>query len=165
MTYQEFVSARLPVLLRFAVVLTGDRGLAEDVVQEVLLRVHQKWSKIGALDSPEFYVRRMITNEYLSWRRRWARIVPHAEPPVPPKVAADHATAHAEREALRTELDKLPRRQRAVLVLRYYADLSDPQIAEVLGCGAGTVRAYASRALAALRVELNPAPQPVRELT
>jgi RNA polymerase sigma-70 factor (sigma-E family) len=164
MTFQEFAATRLPALLRFAVVLTGDRDLAEDVLQEVLLRVHQRWNRIGALDSPEHYVRRMITNEYLSWRRRWARVVPHAQPPVPPDPTPDHATVHAEREALRTELDKLPRRQRAVLVLRYYAGLSDTQIAEVLGCSAGTVRAYASRALAALRIELNPAPRPIREL-
>lgn len=165
MTFQEFVATRLPGLLRFAAVLTGDRGLAEDVVQEVLLRVHQRWPKVGALDSPEHYVRRMITNEYLSWRRRWSRVVPRAEPPAGPDSVPDHAATHAERDALRIELDKLPRRQRAVLVLRYYAGLSDAQIAEVLGCRAGTVRGYASRALAALRIELLPAQEPVKERT
>jgi RNA polymerase sigma-70 factor (sigma-E family) len=157
MTFEEFTRDMLAALLRFAVVLTGDRGLAEEVVQEVLLRVYARWAKIGALDSPEHYVRRMVVNEYLSWRRRWARVVPHADPPVATLVP-DHATAHAERDALRTELDKLPRRQRTVLVLRYYAGMSDAEIAEVFGCGAGTVRGYASRALAALRVELCPAP-------
>lgn len=81
MTFDEFTAGRLPALLRFAGVLAGDRGLAEDVVQEVLVRTHQRWTKIGALDSPEHYVRRMIVNEYLSWRRRWGRIVPHADPP------------------------------------------------------------------------------------
>jgi RNA polymerase sigma factor (sigma-70 family) len=70
----------------------------------------------------------------------------------------DHAVAHAERDALRTELDKLPKRQRTVLVLRYYAGMSDVEIAEMLGCRPGTVRGYASRALAALRVELRPVP-------
>jgi RNA polymerase sigma-70 factor (sigma-E family) len=162
-TFQEFTTTRLPGLVRFAVVLTGDRGLAEDVVQEVLLRVHRRWARIQALDSPEHYVRRMITNEYLSWRRRWSRQVPHAHPPDRPDSTPDPATAHAERDALRIELDKLPRRQRAVLVLRYYAGLSDAEIAEVLGCGAGTVRGYASRALATLRVELRPAKEPVKE--
>jgi len=98
----------------------------------------------------------MIVNEYLSWRRRWSRIVPQATPPEPPAVA-DHADNHSEREALRIELDKLPRRQRAVLVLRYYAGLSDPEIAEALGCTPGTVRGYASRALATLRIEARPA--------
>src|SRR2546430_15960715 len=84
MTFHEFAGTKLPALLRFAVVLTGDRGLAEDVVQEVLLRVHQRWHKIGELDSPEHYVRRMITNEDLSWRRRWRRVGPRADPPVRP---------------------------------------------------------------------------------
>jgi RNA polymerase sigma-70 factor (sigma-E family) len=157
MTFDEFTGASLPALLRFAVVLTGDRGLAEDVTQEVLARVYQRWAKIGALDSPEPYVRRMVVNEYLSWRRRWHRVVPHADPPLRLDSVPDHAATHAERDALRTELDKLPRRQRAVLVLRYYAGMSDPEIAEVLGCSSGTVRGYASRALAALRVELRPA--------
>ncbi|MET0136620.1 MAG: SigE family RNA polymerase sigma factor [Kibdelosporangium sp.] len=157
MTFEEFTSSRLTPLLRFAVVLTGERGLAEDVVQEVLLRAHQQWRKIGSLDAPEYYVRRMITNEYLSWRRRWARVVPHATPQVEPGLLPDHAVAHAERDALRIELDKLPRRQRAVLVLRYYAGLSDAEIADTLDCNAGTVRGYASRALAALRVTLAPA--------
>jgi RNA polymerase sigma-70 factor (sigma-E family) len=152
MTFDEFTAARLPALLRFAAVLTGDRGLAEDVTQEVLVRVYERWHRIGGLDAPEHYVRRMIVNEYLTWRRRWGRIQPHAEPPERGDPIPDHAAAHAERDALRTELDKLPRRQRAVLVLRYYAGMSDNEIAEVLGCGAGTVRGYASRALAALRV-------------
>src|SRR5262245_3153261 len=158
MTFDEFTAAGLPSLLRFAAVLTGDRGLAEDVTQEVLVRVHLRWAKIGALGSPEHYVRRMIVNEYLSWRRRWSRIVPHAELPDRLEPVPDHAVPHAGRDALRIELDKLPRRQRAVLVLRYYAGMSDPEIADVLACSAGTVRGYASRALAALRVELRPAP-------
>ena len=148
MTFEEFVEARLAALLRFAVVLTGERGLAEDVVQEVLLRAHQKWRRIGTLDAPEQYVRRMIVNEYLSWRRRWSRIIPQANVPEP-RTVADHADLHSEREALRTELDKLRRRQRAV-----HAGLTDSEIAEALGCSPGTVRGYASRALAALRVDL-----------
>lgn len=157
MTFEEFTGDKLPALLRFAVVLTGDRGLAEDVVQDVLLRVYTRWAKIGALESPEHYVRRMVVNEFLSWRRRWSRLVPHADPPVR-SLVPDHAVTHAERDALRTELDKLPKRQRTVLVLRYYAGMSDVEIAELLGCRPGTVRGYASRALAALRVELRPAP-------
>jgi RNA polymerase sigma-70 factor (sigma-E family) len=158
MTFEEFTADRLTGLLRFAVVLTGDRGLAEDVVQEVLLRVYERWAKIGELDHPVHYVRRMIVNEYLNWRRRWGRVTPRADPPLDFDPVADHAAVHAERDALRIELDKLPRRQRAVLVMRYYAGMSDTEIAEVLGCRAGTVRGYASRALAALRVERGLAP-------
>lgn len=158
MGFEEFTAASLPRLLRFGAVLTGDRGLAEDVVQEVLLRVYGRWAKISALDAPELYVRRMVVNEYLNWRRRWGRVTPHPDPPVDFDPASDHAAVHAERDALRFELDKLPRRQRAVLVLRYYAGMSDLEIAEVLGCGPGTVRGYASRALATLRVEFRPVP-------
>ncbi len=157
MTFDDFAAERLPALLRFAAVLTGDRGLAEDVLQEVLLRAHQRWAHIGGLDVPEAYVRRMITNEYLSWRRRWARVVPHAEV-VPPGGEPDHADRHADRDALVADLARLPKRQRAVLVLRYYAGLTDAEIARTLGCSAGTVRGYASRALATLRVDLAPTP-------
>lgn len=162
MTFEEFAASRLPALLRFAVVLTGDRALAEDVVQEVLIRTHAKWRRISGLEAPEPYVRRMVVNEYLSWRRRWARQVPQAEP-ADTRSVADHAAQHAERDALLTELRKLPARQRAVLVLRYYEGLSDVEIAAVLGCSNGTVRGYASRALAALRIELGPLPAFVRE--
>jgi RNA polymerase sigma factor (sigma-70 family) len=103
----------------------------------------------------------MIVNEYLSWRRRSWRTVPSGagtdmDGPLTPDPAADYA----ERDALLAELAKLPRRQRTVLVLRYYEALSDLEIAEALGCRPGTVRGYACRALAALRVELT-APPPV----
>lgn len=151
--FEAFATERLPALLRFAVVLTGSRTAAEDVVQEVLVRTQVKWRRIGRLDKPEAYVRRMLINEYLSSRRRWWRWIPKAEVdtghPVP-----DPAAAHAERDALLAELRKLPPRQRAVLTLRYYLGLSDTEIAAELGCTAGTVRGYASRALATLRVEL-----------
>jgi RNA polymerase sigma-70 factor (sigma-E family) len=158
-TFDEFAATRLDAVLRFAVVLTNDRGLAEDVVQEVLIRAHQRWAQIGALEHPEAYVRRMVVNEFLSWRRKWARYVPQAdiEPLMSQTTQPDHADAQAERATLLAEVAKLPRRQRAVLVLRYYEGLSDAQIADVLGCAETTVRGYAFRALAALRVELTSA--------
>jgi RNA polymerase sigma-70 factor (sigma-E family) len=162
LTFEEFAASRVSALLRFAVVLTGDRALAEDVVQEVLIRVHAKWRRISGLDAPEPYVRRMVVNEYLSWRRRWARLVPQAEPP-DRRTVPDIAHQYAERDALLSELGKLPPRQRAVLVLRYYEGLSDAEIADALGCAPGTVRGYASRALTSLRVELGRAPAFIRE--
>jgi DNA-directed RNA polymerase specialized sigma24 family protein len=76
MTFEEFVTARLPAVLRFAGVLTGDRGLAEDVVQDVLIRASNRWQAIAQLDRPEAYVRKMVVNEFLSWRRRSWRLVP-----------------------------------------------------------------------------------------
>ena len=162
MTFEEFAAARLPAVLRFAGVLTGDRALAEDVVQEVLIRVHARWQQINRMDRPELYVRKMVVNEFLSWRRRSWRLVPAGRgADVDDRCCPDHAFRHAERDALLAELGKLPRRQRAVLALRYYEELSDTEIAEVLGCAPGTVRGYASRALATLRIELTP--QPGRE--
>jgi RNA polymerase sigma-70 factor (sigma-E family) len=152
-TFEEFATARLAALLRHAVVLTGDRALAEDVVQEVLARAHARWSRIERLDQPEAYVRRMIVNEYLSWRRRFARVSPMETVTPPRPDGPDHATTHADREALRADLARLPRQQRAVLVLRYYEGMTDAEIAAVLGCTAGTVRGYAARALARLRIE------------
>lgn len=155
MTFEEFADAHLSALLRFAGVLAGDRALAEDVLQEVLLRVHGRWRKISGLDRPELYVRKMVVNEFLSWRRRTWRLLPAgAGADLDPGLAPDHAPGHAERESLLAELAKLPRRQRAVLVLRYYEGLSDTEIAEALGCAPGTIRGYASRALASLRVEM-----------
>jgi hypothetical protein len=76
MTFEEFAAARLGAVLRFAAVLAGERALAEDIVQEVLIRAHARWDQIGRLDRPESYVRKMIVNEYLSWRRRSWRLVP-----------------------------------------------------------------------------------------
>lgn len=159
MTFEEFAAARLPVVLKFAAVLTGDRGLAEDVVQEVLIRANARWQVIENLPWPEAYVRKMIVNEYLAWRRRsWRLVLSGASSDIEGLPTPDPAASYAEREAMLAELTKLPRRQRAVVVLRYYEGLSDQEIADVLGCRPGTVRGHASRALAALRVELTRAP-------
>src|SRR5215471_13183366 len=106
MTFEEYASWRLPAVLRFAAVLTGDRDLAEDVVQEVLIRAHRHWGRISRLDHPDLYIRRMLPSGQ-------AADVDH-------RVTPDHADHHAERDALLAELGKLPVRQRTVLVLRYY---------------------------------------------
>jgi RNA polymerase sigma-70 factor (sigma-E family) len=156
MRFEELATRRLPAVLRFAAVLTGDRASAEDVVQEVLIRVHQRWDKIGGLDQPELYIRKMIVNEFISSRRKLPRLVPLGrDSEIDDRVTCDYAARHAERDALLGELAKLPRRQRAVLVLRYYEGLSDTAIAAILGCAPGTVRSSASRALATLRIEMS----------
>ena len=159
LTYDEFVDARLQALLRYAVMLTGEPHTAQDLVQETMIRVQLKWKKIAASNQPERYVRRMLTNAYIdlhrgSWLRR---VVLRAEPIEPPAVA-DHADATAERDEMWLWLGRLPRKQRAALVLRYYEGLSDNEIAEVLDCAVGTVRAHISRALATLREHVMPAP-------
>jgi RNA polymerase sigma-70 factor (sigma-E family) len=152
--FDEFARTRLPALLAFAKALCVDRGTAEDVVQEVLARAHARWDDIAPLDRPESYVRRMIVNEYLSWRRKWARIIPIAAVADRPRV--DDPTAQlGDRAQLVEQIAKLPPRQRAVLVMRYFGDLSDAEIAADLNCSAGTVRSHASRALASLRIQID----------
>jgi len=156
MSYDDYVTQRLGTLLRFATVVTCDPHVAEDVVQEVLLRAYGRWDRIAAMDHPEAYLKRMVVNAFLTWRRRSARIVPlaadalaAAAPPQP-----DHAPGHGERDSLMRHIAALSRKQRAVVALRYYEGLSDSEIAAALGCAEGTVRSHASRALAALRAGL-----------
>lgn len=151
-SFDDFLAERLDGLLRYATTLTGDPHLAQDIVQEVLLRAQQRWHRI---DSPPTYVRRMITNEYLSWRRRKAVRSTVPSPPAtldelsPP--VADPSAHYHEREAMRQRLATLPRKQRAAVVLRYYENQSDGEIAALLGCRASTVRSQISRALRTLR--------------
>ena len=161
MTFDEWTRQGVPKLLRFATVLCGDGHLAEDMVQDVVIKAHRSWDRIQQADRPDSYLRRMVVNEFLSWRRKWSRFVPRPEIESdlgselgPDRSTQDHADRHADRDELIGELAKLPKRQRAVLVLRFYAGLSDQEIAATLGCSAGTVRGYASRALATLRIEL-----------
>ncbi|MBF9130722.1 SigE family RNA polymerase sigma factor [Plantactinospora sp. S1510] len=155
MTYEEFADSRLPALLRYAVMLTGDPHLAQDLVQETMVRVQLNWRRVVRADVPERYVRRMLTNQYLDWQRgSWVRrVLLRADPDEAVVVRVDHAEATVDRDQVWTWLARLPRRQRAALVLRYYEDLPDAEIAEVLGCAVGTVRSAISRALATLRAE------------
>lgn len=161
MTFDDFLTHRLSTLLRFATVVTCDPHLAEDVVQDVLIRAHGRWARITALDHPEAYLKRMVVNEFLSWRRRAARVVPVdieallAAAPAHP----DHAQRHGERDALLRRIADLTPKQRAVIALRYYDGRTDAEIALTLGCSVVTVRSHASRALAALRVALT---EPIR---
>jgi RNA polymerase sigma-70 factor (sigma-E family) len=150
--FEVFVGERLDRLLRYATALTCDKYLAQDIVQDVLVRVRHRWARIGAMDVPYLYVKRMVTNEYLSWRRRRAakEVLAGNLGEVGP-VVADHADRYAERDAMRRRIARLPRRQRAALVLRYYEDGTDAEIAQVLGCTEGTVRSHISRALKTLR--------------
>jgi RNA polymerase sigma-70 factor (sigma-E family) len=153
-TFEEFVAARLGSLVRYATVVTWDPHLAEDITQNVLVRAQARWSRIGRLDAPEQYVKRMVVNEFLSWRRRRAA----QSIPLPGEtlagllpVAPDPATGRDERDAMLRLIATLPPRQRAVIALRFYEDLAVDQIAEILGCRAVTVRTHLSRALAALQ--------------
>jgi RNA polymerase sigma-70 factor (sigma-E family) len=155
--YEQFVLGRQRSLFRFAVVLCGDLGLAEELVQGVLARAYERWHLVTAADDANAYVRRMVVNAYLDWRRLARRAMPVADfhdDQLP--CAADHADRHCAADELVAELAKLPRKQRAALVLRFYEGMSFAQVAAVLGCRESTARAHASRALAALRIELVP---------
>jgi RNA polymerase sigma-70 factor (sigma-E family) len=133
-------------------VLTGDRQQAHDVLADALIQATLTWKRIGAMEFPAAYVRRMITTRFPGERRRWSarHIQVVASPPDRP--AADPTAAVDDRAALQTALATLPRQQRAAVVLRFYLDLPDHEIADELGCSAGAVRSYVSRGLAALRI-------------
>lgn len=150
--FETYVAERRQNLFRFAVVLCGNPVLAEDILTDVLGRAYEQWDRVSAADNVHAYVRRMLVNEYVGWWRRRARTMPVAEIGEPAETAPDHAEQHAERAAVVAELAKLPRRQRAVLVLRFYEGLPDDEIAQILGCRPSTVRSNASRALATLRI-------------
>ena len=150
--FAEYVARQRPALMRFATVLTCRTWLAEDLVSDVLGRAFERWERISGMDEPHAYVRRMVVNEYLSWRRRLTRASPRAE--VGPVAVSDGADERAERDAMIRRLAALPRKQRAAVVLRYYAGLSDREIAAQLGCREPTVRSQVHRALKVLRVDL-----------
>jgi RNA polymerase sigma-70 factor (sigma-E family) len=153
-TFEEFVAERIEPLLRYATALTCDPHLAKDVVQNVLIRAQRGWPRIGSVDQPVAYVKRMITNEYLSWRRRRANrdvVLSHPALAELDPAVEDSTSRYDEREAMLGGIVRLPRRQRAVIVLRYYENLTDAEIAAVLGCAEVTVRSHVSRALTALR--------------
>ncbi|MEV6342171.1 SigE family RNA polymerase sigma factor [Actinoplanes sp. NPDC051851] len=156
MTYEEFADSRLSALLRYAVMLTGDADSAQDLVQETMVRVQLNWRRVAQSDAPDGYVRRILTNQFIEMRRTswWRRVLLRADPDPVIAGPSDHAQENAERDRVWSLLASLPRRQRAALVLRYYEDLPDQEIADVLGCAVGTVRSSISRGLDALRAEL-----------
>jgi RNA polymerase sigma-70 factor (sigma-E family) len=152
LTFEEFVHSRGPALVRFARLITGDDHRADDLVQDVLAKAYVKWRRVSAADNPEHYVRRMIVNANTSWwRRRSSTEVSVAAPGEPAQAGRAFDSDLAERDHQWELVARLPLRQRAVLVLRYYEDLDDASIADILGVSPVTVRTTALRALTALR--------------
>ena len=149
--FSEFFHVAWPRLFRTALAIAGDRGLAEDALQSAFIKAYSSWHRVRTADRPEAYVRRMVVNEVLGSRRHgwWHRERPHEQ------VESGKPTSHegrvVERLTLWEAVQALPVRQRAVVVLRYYEDLTEAQIAETLGCSRGTVKSQASDALATLR--------------
>ncbi len=152
--FREFVALRSAGLLRTAYLLVGDWGHAEDVLQTALTKTYLAWRRLGRIESVDAYARRVVVTTATSWwRRRW-----HGERPtrVLPEQArvADPSAELVERDVMWRQVGALPARQRAVLVLRYYEDLTESETARVLGVSVGTVKSQHSRALATLRARL-----------
>lgn len=148
--FERYVTERSSRLLRTAYLLCRDWATAEDLLQTALAKAWFAWRRVG--ENPDPYVYRILVNTHASWwRRRWRGEVPTAE--LPDLAARDGTDLVGARDALRQALAALPAKQRAVIVLRYFADLTDIEIAQVLDCSVGTVRSQASRALAKLRVD------------
>lgn len=149
--FREFVRSRSAALLGTAYALTGDRGLAEDLLQSALLSTYRHWRRVRHYEHPDAYVRRVLANQHISWWRRRRVVEADARPPDRPGPADDSVE---ERDELWRALRRLPPRTRAVVVLRYWEDLSEAEVAQTLGCSIGTVKSSASRGLARLRVVL-----------
>jgi RNA polymerase sigma-70 factor (sigma-E family) len=164
--FAAFVATRSAALLSFAHVLTGDRHDAEDVVQTALAATALGWHRLHRKDNPEGYVRRAIVTTHLNrqrrrpWLERSTGEVPEPSGPGGSALGVGGAGPDAdgldERDAMWRALATLPPRQRAVLVLRYYEDLSEADIADVLGCSRGTVKSQAAKALERLRQTFAP---------
>jgi RNA polymerase sigma-70 factor (sigma-E family) len=157
--FDQFVTAHVDDLLRTAYLIVWDEGEAEDLVQECLLKVARRWPRIRRMEQPRAYARRILVNLALDGARRRARRRRELEPAASAYLsAADPLPALEGRDELLQALGQLHERQRAVLVLRYFNDLTEAQVAKVLGCSPGTVKSSASRGLARLREALQPVP-------
>lgn len=149
--FAEFVAGSYARLVRTAYLLTGDRGHAEDLVQQCLFTTFRSWHRLADPGAAEAYTRTSMVRLALKWRhRRWRGEVP--SDPLPETAVADHAADTTRAVLVRRALAGLPAAQRAVLVLRFFDDLSEAEVAEILNCPIGTVKSRANRALAALRV-------------
>ncbi|GIJ48508.1 hypothetical protein Val02_53940 [Virgisporangium aliadipatigenens] len=151
--FREFVAARSPALLRTAYLLTGDWGIAEDLLQTALTKTYLAWLRLGVIESVEPYARRVLVTTATSWwRRRWHRERPTAV--LPDREATDGVDERAERDLLWRFVQGLPNRQRAVLVLRFYEDQTEAETARLLGVSVGTVKSQCARALTTLRARM-----------
>jgi len=150
--FAEFAAARSGALIRVAYVLTGDHHAAEDLLQTALTKAAARWGRIHT--SPDAYVRQVMYREQVSWWRRGARHRETTMADVPEQAAAAAEVSAETRLSLQQALRALPAGKRAVLVLRYFEDLSETQVASILGCSVGTVRSQTYKALTQLRAAL-----------
>jgi RNA polymerase sigma-70 factor (sigma-E family) len=156
--FRDYVRSRSRSLLRTAYLLTGNVADAEDLVQSALANTYLAWDRIedrGALDG---YVRRAIVNTHISWWRR-RRLEEYPTDEIPDQAVADHTVSSDLQESLRRAIDRLPQRMRAAVMLRYYDDMTEQEVAEVLGVSLGTVKSTVSRAVAKLRIDADLQPE------
>ncbi|WP_433831438.1 SigE family RNA polymerase sigma factor [Actinoplanes sp. CA-015351] len=152
--YVEYVTARVPALRRLAYVLTGDGHRADDLVQQTITTLYLKWPRARAAENIDAYVRTMLVRGYLDEKRlAWSKVRLFRQIPEPEPI---EETGAEDRQVLRAALRRVPRQQRAVLVLRFFYDLPVEEVAAILGCSGGTVKSHTSRGLAALRRLLPP---------
>lgn len=149
--FEAFVRARTPALLRAAYLLTGDRFLAEDLVQSALARTHLAWQRLHVAGNAEAYTRTTMYHLQVSWWRR--RRVAETLPGAVPEIARDEGNESdtVARLSMQQALLRLTDRQRAVLVLRYFEDRTEAETAAILNCAIGTVKSQTAKALAKLR--------------
>ena len=153
-----FVREHGAALARTAFLLTGDHQLAEDLVQTALAKVAVRWDRVTAKGHPGAYVRQTMVRTAIGWRRRrWRGELPSGD--VPEQHAIDEHLAVDRRDRLRRALLTLPPRQRVAVVLRFYEDRTEADVAELMGCSVGTVKSQTARALDRLRTELNGDPR------
>lgn len=150
-SFTAFVSARWSSLYRTSYLLTGDPTQAEDLLQTALLKTYTAWRRVAGMGAPEAYVRAILVNSLISDRRRKSVSNEFARAELPELQVDGHEDDVIDRAQLWEQIRVLPPKQRAVVVLRYYEDMSERQIAETLGCSTGTVKSQASDALRTLR--------------
>lgn len=155
--FSEFVQRTWPHLDRIALALTGSRHDADDLLQNSYAKAYKAWPKMLRMERPEAYARRILINESTSsWRMRWRRVERSTDSP-PETATTSQQDGYATRDAVWRDIQRLPARQRAVLVLRYYEDLDVRETAEVLGVSTGTVKSQSKAALDKLRLALGEA--------
>jgi RNA polymerase sigma-70 factor (sigma-E family) len=153
--FEEYAASAWQWLYRSAYLLAGNHADAEDLAQQTLLQAYRSWAKVSRADQPAAYLRRMLTNIYLSQRRPKARRL-ELLTDAPPEPRPAPASGPEDRMVLWPHVAGLPPRQRAVIVLRYYEQLSEREIADALGCSVGNVKSTAHRALQSLRAAVGP---------
>ena len=150
--FREYVASRGAALLRMALLLTHNLADAEDLVQVALAKTYQAWDRIEDRGAVDGYVRRAMVNTHISWWRR-RRVEEYPTDDIPERAVTDYPGDSELQDALRRAIERLPRRMRAAVVLRYYEDMTEAEIANVLGVSQGTVKSTVSRAVAKLRID------------